>query len=79
MKMITHQTIGVDLPIRFGARFAQRFQKTPPVQVVFEAGFATVTTIHHVTNSGRILDAKLAGHDGEATERVGPVKPSFIN
>ena len=44
MKMVSHQTIGVNLPIGFGAGFAQRFQEPLTVRVVLENRLATITS-----------------------------------
>ena len=47
MKMIWHQTIGMDLPVRLAAGITESFEETSPVKVVEEDRFASVTAIHH--------------------------------
>ena len=56
MKMRFHEAIGMDLPVGFGAGFGEGGQKTLPVQVVVENGFAPVPAIHDVANGPRILN-----------------------
>src|SRR5260370_39698703 len=60
MKMISHQTPGVDLPVGFCAGLAQRLEEPLPIQIVVENGFASIAAIHDVVDGARISDAQLA-------------------
>jgi len=62
MKMIAHQTEGVDLPIRLGASFAEGFEKTLPVRVIAEDGFAPVPAIQDVVNRPFVFNAQRSWH-----------------
>ena len=62
MKMISHQTSGVDVPVGFCAGLAQRLEEPLPIQIVLENGFASIAAIHDVVDGAGILDAQLATH-----------------
>ena len=62
MKMVCHQTIGVDLPIGLGAPFAQGFQETFSICIVTKDRLASVTTVQDMIERAGIFDAQLAGH-----------------
>jgi hypothetical protein len=62
MKMISHQTPGVDLPVRFCTGLAERLEEPLSIQIVVENGFAPIAAIHDVVDGAGILDAQLATH-----------------
>ncbi len=67
MKMIQHETIGVNLPAGLGANFAQRGKEPFSVGVVVENRLAVVATIHHMINRTGIFQPQLPGHDDGLT------------
>ena len=69
VEMITHQTIGVHLPVGLPARFGQRLQEPLPVVSVAEYGPATIAAVDQVINRPRILDSQFPCHDAYATIR----------
>ena len=68
MKVIGHEAERVHLPIRLGARLAQRLDETLPVGVVFEDRFAAIAPIHDVIDRAGILHSKFARHEVERGE-----------
>jgi hypothetical protein len=53
--MSAHDTIGVNLPASFGARFAQGAQEQEPILIGAHHGAALVALVHHlVDGSGGI-------------------------
>ena len=50
VKVITHQTERMHLPIGFVARLAQRIPETLPVPVILKNGVPLVPAIHHRLN-----------------------------
>jgi hypothetical protein len=56
MKMIGHETIGVDLPAGFLAGLAEGKEKALTVEVVLENGFTAVAAIHHMIDGSGIFD-----------------------
>jgi hypothetical protein len=64
MKMIGHEDIGMDLPTRLAARFAQRQDEALAIRIVQENRLTTVAAVHDVVNRPRILDSQLARHEG---------------
>jgi len=62
--MVQHEPPGVHPPIGPPARLPQGFQKARPIAVVTENRFSAISTIHHVINRPRILDAQFQGHVG---------------
>src|SRR5438874_820848 len=74
MKMISHQTPGVDLPVRFGASLGQRLEEPLTVQIVVENGFAPIAAIHDVVDGAGILDAQLATHAPSLLQAATSVK-----
>ena len=64
IKMIRHEDIGVNLPVRLGANLAQRFDEALAIRIIHEDPFAPVIAIHDVINRASILDSHFAGHPG---------------
>jgi hypothetical protein len=64
MKMIRHENVGVNLPVRLGASLGERLDKALAIRIINEDGLAPVAAIHHVVDRAFILDSQLAGHDG---------------
>ena len=62
MVMVAHQAVGVNLPVRFLARFRQRFEKILSVHIIQENILAPVAPAHDVIHRRRILDSHLAWH-----------------
>ena len=62
MKMISHQTIRVNLPIGLGASLGERGEKLLVINVVEEDRFAAVATINDVIDRAGIFDAQRTGH-----------------
>ena len=60
MKMIRHQTPGMDLPPSFLAGFSQRAQKAATVLVIFEDRFTAISTVHHMINRARVFYTQLS-------------------
>ena len=65
MKMIRHETIGMDLPTGLAAGLGEGVQKPLTIQVVAENKFATVTAVQDMVNRPGILNAKFACHAGQ--------------
>src|SRR6185295_3170362 len=63
MKVIGHQTIGVDLPIGLGTRLAKGIEEEEAIGVVAEDGFPAVAAVHEVVDSPFIFQAEFAGHE----------------
>jgi hypothetical protein len=63
MKMVSHEAIGMDLPLGLGACLSQRLQKTGAVRVVLKDQLPTVAAIHDVIDGAGIFNAELASHD----------------
>jgi hypothetical protein len=57
MKVMPHQTIGVNQPAGFRARLGQRGDKRLPILVVAEDRLPPVPAIQHVINRAGILNA----------------------
>ena len=62
MKMVAHETPGMDLPGRLGASLAQRCEKQFAVLIIVKDIFMPIATIHHVIDCAFILHAQLASH-----------------
>src|SRR2546430_14978301 len=62
VKMVRHEAIGMNLPARFAAAFAERFKKTDAIVVIQQDSFAAIAAVHDVIESAGIFDAKLARH-----------------
>jgi len=62
VKMIAHQTVGVNLPPRLAARLPQRRQKPPPVSRIPKDALPLVPAIHHMINRARIFHPQRSGH-----------------
>jgi hypothetical protein len=75
MKVVQHQTISVDLPARFGARFAQCLQKTLAILIVLEDWFSPISPVHDVINRPWILHSQLARHAANPLIQHRRVKP----
>src|ERR1035437_10860467 len=86
MKMIVHQAIRVNLPVRLGTDFAQSGDKPFAVKIIVKDWLAPVAAIHHVINRAGIFKAQLPGHgkNPTASPRAGnktgaPTKPHPLN
>ena len=62
MKMIEHQAIRVNLPVRLGTDFAQSGEKPFAVKIIVKNWLAPVAAIHHMINRTGIFDAQLSWH-----------------
>jgi hypothetical protein len=62
MKMVGHQAIGQDAPLRFAAGFSQGFQKPGAVGIIPEDVFATIPAIDHVIDGIRVFQAQFSRH-----------------
>jgi hypothetical protein len=62
MKMIAHQTIGINLPACPCARLAEYFQKAISVDIVAKNCFPPVASIEEMIESAFVFDPDLAGH-----------------
>lgn len=62
MKMVSHQAIGMDLPLGFPTSFAQGIQELQPVLIIQENVFSPIPTIHHVVNRPLIFQSQLSRH-----------------
>ena len=69
MKMITHQTIGMNLPAGFHAGFTQRSKKALPIDIVMENRLTPVPAIDHVINCPGILHSQLSRHARTLSKR----------
>src|ERR1022692_1383840 len=79
MKVVQHQTISMNLPACFVARFAEGFQKTLPILIVLENRLSPVSPVHDVIDRSRILHSQFARHAPKALSRGLSVKPIFYN
>src|SRR5450756_385012 len=62
VKMVAHETEGVDLPVSLGAGFGEGLEETLAIQVVVENRFPSIPTIHHMVDRAGIFDAQLPRH-----------------
>ena len=62
MKMVTHQTESVNLPIGFRAGLRQGSQEQLTVGVTLKNVLPAVTSVDHVIDRARILNPKFARH-----------------
>jgi hypothetical protein len=62
MKMVSHQTIGMNLPGSFRASFGQSFQEIVAVNVRQKDVFATIPAAHQVVSGAWKLHSWLSGH-----------------
>ncbi len=62
LKMIDHETKGMNQPIGSLASLAERLQKHFSILVVAKDWLAPVAAIHDMINGSGILHAKLSGH-----------------
>ena len=69
MIMIAHQAIGVNLPVRFLARFGQRLEEILPVHIVQEDVLTPVTPAHDMIHGPCIFDPSFAWHGGKHRSR----------
>src|ERR1017187_8814318 len=79
MKVVQHQTISMNLPAGFVARFAESFQKTLPILIVLENRLSPVSPVHDVIDRSRILHSQFARHAPKALSRDLSVKPILYN
>ncbi len=73
MNMIGHQAIGMHLPKRLLAGFAQGPQKILVIRLALENRLAAVAAIHHVVDCAGILNSELSRH---ASDSAGSRAPS---
>lgn len=64
MKVVFHQTIGVDDKTGFGASLRDSFEKIVTVPVVQEDGPALISAAHHMLSRAWIFDAHQSWHKG---------------
>ena len=62
VKMVSHQTPGVDLPAGFGAGFSQRVQEAVEIAVVPDDVLALIAAAHQLVNGAWISYPELARH-----------------
>src|ERR1043166_259999 len=62
MKMIAHQTVGMNLPASPRASVAEYFQKALSVHIVAKHCFPPVASIQEMIESAFVFDSDLAGH-----------------
>src|SRR5512141_2244888 len=62
VKMMAHQTIGMNLPTGLRAGLPQGLQKALPIPVVLKNGLAAVATVHDMVDRATVLDPELARH-----------------
>jgi hypothetical protein len=62
MKVIAHQTIGVNLPLSLGTSLAQGLNEPKPILLIGKDGFLMVPSIHDVVDGSRILHSNFACH-----------------
>src|SRR5579863_8196173 len=74
MKIIVHQAIGMRLPARLATGFSERFQKSPPINVILKNILPPVTPVHHMINRARVFDSQLPRH---AQKLAAPPEPSI--
>jgi hypothetical protein len=74
MKVVGHETIGVDLPAGLPTRLPERFHETQAILVILEDGLTAVAAIHHMVEGARILEAKFTSHDGRLRKDENAVK-----
>ena len=67
MKLIAHETPGMELPAGFLACLAERVEEAAAVEVIAEDGFAAVTPVHQMIDGSGKLDAQRAEPIPEST------------
>jgi len=63
MKVIGHETIGVDLPIGLGAGLAERIEEEETIGIVPEDRFTAIAAVHDVVDRSFIFQAEFTGHE----------------
>jgi hypothetical protein len=74
MKMVAHQTIGMDLPIGLLASLREGLQEILAIDVIQENVLLPITAAHDVINGIFVLDAQLSGHGATLGECQGRSK-----
>jgi hypothetical protein len=72
MKMISHETKGMELPAGLVTGFAEGMEEAAPILVIFEDRFAAVPPIHQMIDGAGELDAQRSGH-GPSTSDARPI------
>ena len=67
--MISHQAIGVDLPVSFGAHFLKRLQKALTIRIILKDWLTAVAAVHDVIDRAGIFYSELARHDASLRSR----------
>jgi hypothetical protein len=62
MKMIGHQTVGVDLQVIARCCFDCRVQENLPIRIVLENVGMIGTAVHHMVPSARKIFSSWTGH-----------------
>src|SRR6185503_5470212 len=68
MKMIAHQTIGMDLPFSLQAGLGQCFKEPFPIRVILENRLLPITAVHDMINRSWVLEPKFSGHASHPTQ-----------
>ena len=63
MKVIGHQTIGVDLPIGLGTGLAKGIEEEEAIGIVAKDGFPAVAAVHEVVDRPFIFQPEFARHE----------------
>src|SRR5262245_35822106 len=62
MKMIGHQTIGMNPPTGLGAGLPERLKKKLPIRIILENRFTPIAVVHHLVNRPGALNSELTSH-----------------
>jgi hypothetical protein len=73
MKMIAHQTVGVNLPPCLAAGLGQGNQEQPKVPRTAKDLLTAIPSIHHMINRSRKFTAHLAWHEAESDRKSAAV------
>ncbi len=63
MKVIAHQTIGMNLPLGLGTGFTQGLDESKTILIIGKDGFLRVPSIDQVANRSRIFHSDFACHN----------------
>ena len=78
VKMIAHETPGMELPPGLLAGFTKGGEEGAPILIVAKDRLAPVAAIHEVVDGPRILNAQWPRHGGKCMLRLATVTPQQI-
>jgi hypothetical protein len=77
MKMIAHETPGMQLPIGLCANFGEGSQKALAICIILEDRLTAITAIHHVVDGTGVLNSELARYSVTLVAHFGLSTPIY--